>query len=138
MICIIDALDSLAQSAAAAKKPDKGVKSMNFFKKFFELQIAMLQHNAGLTDSHPYASSPLNWPFLVAGISFWTGSPESKEQIYMVGNPISWWLSFVATMMFGGMLAMDQILKKRGMNRTLDGNFTFLFFVSRDTETLFS
>jgi dolichyl-phosphate-mannose-protein mannosyltransferase len=31
---------------------------------FGELQLLTLQRNAGFTASHPYASSPINWPFL--------------------------------------------------------------------------
>jgi dolichyl-phosphate-mannose--protein O-mannosyl transferase len=34
-------------------------------------------------DSHPYASGPINWPFLLSGISFWTGPAERREQVYL-------------------------------------------------------
>lgn len=88
---------------------------MNFFRKFFELQIAMLQHNAGLTDSHPYASGPINWPFLLAGISFWTGAGDLRQQVYMVGNPVSWWLCVVALSVFVGVIGADQLAQRRGM-----------------------
>lgn len=74
-------------AVVGAKEP----KSINFFKKFAELQLLMLQHNAGLTASHPYASNPINWPFLLAGISFWTENKDQK-QIYMVGNIVGWWI----------------------------------------------
>src|SRR5438270_7515336 len=61
------------------KIPIKAPKSMSFFRKFAELQLLMLQHNAGLTASHPYASSPINWPFVISGISFWTEN-DSKSK----------------------------------------------------------
>lgn len=88
---------------------------MNFFRKFFELQILMLQHNAGLTDSHPYASGPINWPFLLNGISFWTGAAETREQVYLIGNVVSWWICIMAVSVFVGVLAADQLSQRRGL-----------------------
>ncbi|GAA5849445.1 hypothetical protein JCM8547_000453 [Rhodosporidiobolus lusitaniae] len=96
------------------KTPRKPTK-VNFFKKFFELQIAMLQHNAGLTDSHPYASGPINWPFLLSGISFWTGKNEDKEQVYLIGNVVGWWICVMAISVFVGVLAADQLAQRRGL-----------------------
>src|SRR6266404_650942 len=77
---------SARNSAQQAKTP----KRLGFFSKYLELQLLMLQHNAGLTASHPYSSPPLNWPFLLSGISFWTQS-EGQKQIYLIGNIIGWW-----------------------------------------------
>lgn len=88
---------------------------MNFFRKFFELQLLMLQHNAGLTDSHPYASGPVNWPFLLSGISFWTGPNENREQVYLIGNVVGWWISIMAVSIFVGILAADQLAARRGL-----------------------
>lgn len=88
---------------------------MNFFRKFFELQVAMLQHNAGLTDSHPYASGPINWPFLLSGISFWTGKGEDREQVYLIGNLVGWWICVMAISVFVGVLAADQLAQRRGL-----------------------
>ncbi|KAH8926494.1 glycosyltransferase family 39 protein [Atractiella rhizophila] len=95
-------------------KVQKNVKRMNFFKKFFELQFAMLQHNAGLTDSHPYASTPINWPFLLSGISFWTGKEGDREQIYMIGNVVSWWIGVIALSVLVGIMGADQLSRRRG------------------------
>ncbi|GAA5970820.1 hypothetical protein JCM11641_004467 [Rhodosporidiobolus odoratus] len=94
-----------------ARKPTK----MNFFRKFFELQVAMLQHNAGLTDSHPYASGPVNWPFLLSGISFWTGKNEDRQQVYLIGNVVGWWICVMAISVFVGVLAADQLAHRRGL-----------------------
>ncbi|RDB20864.1 Dolichyl-phosphate-mannose--protein mannosyltransferase 4 [Hypsizygus marmoreus] len=97
------------------KLPAKEPKSMNFFKKFAELQLLMLQHNAGLTASHPYASSPINWPFLLTGISFWTES-ENQRQIYLIGNLIGWWTCVVALSIYVGILGADLLARRRGMD----------------------
>ncbi|KAF9482561.1 O-mannosyltransferase [Pholiota conissans] len=97
------------------KQPLKVPKKMNFFKKFGELQLLMLQHNAGLTASHPYASSPINWPFLLSGISFWTDN-ENKKQIYLIGNIIGWWTCTVALSIYVGILGADLLARRRGMD----------------------
>jgi dolichyl-phosphate-mannose-protein mannosyltransferase len=90
-------------------------KKMNFFRKFGELQLLMLQHNAGLTASHPYASNPINWPFLLSGISFWTNN-DDKKQIYLIGNLIGWWTCVVGLSVYVGILGADLIARRRGMD----------------------
>ncbi|KAG6909028.1 hypothetical protein DXG01_002302 [Tephrocybe rancida] len=97
------------------KLPTKEPKSMNFFRKFAELQLLMLQHNAGLTASHPYASSPINWPFLLSGISFWTET-ESSKQIYLIGNLVGWWTCVVALSVYIGVLGADLLARRRGID----------------------
>jgi dolichyl-phosphate-mannose-protein mannosyltransferase len=87
---------------------------MNFFKKFAELQLLMLQHNAGLTASHPYASSPINWPFLISGISFWTQN-EGQKQIYMIGNILGWWTCVIALSIYVGILGADVLARRRNI-----------------------
>ncbi|KWU46308.1 PMT-domain-containing protein, partial [Rhodotorula sp. JG-1b] len=100
---------------ARPKKEPRQPAKMSFFRKFFELQLLMLQHNAGLTDSHPYASGPINWPFLLSGISFWTGRAETREQVYLIGNIVSWWICIMASSVFIGILAADQLAQRRGL-----------------------
>ena len=117
----------LTRSAVAAGKPPNKIRRLSFFKKFFELQLAMLQHNAGLTDSHPYASGPINWPFLLSGISFWTGTNENREQIYLIGNIVGWWLCMGAVSMFVGILVAEQLARRRGSHPIPEGES----FVSR-------
>ncbi|KIY49959.1 glycosyltransferase family 39 protein [Fistulina hepatica ATCC 64428] len=93
----------------------KEPKKMNFFKKFGELQLLMLQHNAGLTQSHPYASGPINWPFLISGISFWTQN-EGQKQIYLTGNLVGWWTCVVALSVFVGVLGADLLARRRNVH----------------------
>lgn len=75
----------------------------------------MIQHNAGLTDSHPYASGPISWPFLLSGISFWTGNSTNREQVYMIGNVIDWWFCVLALSVFVGILGAEQMARRRGL-----------------------
>ncbi|GAA5848504.1 hypothetical protein JCM9279_006585 [Rhodotorula babjevae] len=106
-----EAKPDLMRPKKEARKPAK----MSFLRKFFELQILMLQHNAGLTDSHPYASGPVNWPFLLSGISFWTGDAEARTQVYLIGNVVGWWACIMALSVFVGVLAADQLAQRRGL-----------------------
>lgn len=92
---------------------------MNFFKKFAELQLLMFQHNAGLTSSHPYASGPLNWPFLISGISFWTQN-EGQKQIYLIGNLVGWWTCIIAVSVYVGILGADLLARRRGIVPIVD------------------
>ncbi|KAJ8519830.1 hypothetical protein ONZ45_g3254 [Pleurotus djamor] len=96
------------EEVVAPKQP----KSMFFLKKFAELQMLMMQHNAGLTASHPYASGPINWPFLISGISFWTES-EPQKQIYLIGNLIGWWTCVIALSSYIGIIGADLLARRR-------------------------
>ncbi|KAF8347901.1 glycosyltransferase family 39 protein [Amanita rubescens] len=101
------------------KQQAKEPKSMNFFRKFAELQLLMLQHNAGLTASHPYASGPINWPFVLSGISFWTEA-DPQKQIYLAGNVIGWWTCTIGLSIFVGVLGADLIARRRAMDPIAD------------------
>jgi len=98
----------------------KEPKKMSFFKKFAELQLLMLQHNAGLTSSHPYASGPINWPFLISGISFWTEN-DSQKQIYLIGNIVGWWICVIALSIYVGIVGADLLARRRGIQPIPDG-----------------
>ena len=93
----------------------KGAKSRSFIKKFVELQILMLQHNAGLTADHPYASDPVEWPFCLSGVSFWTDN-DKNQQIYMIGNLLGWWICAVAVSVFVGIIGADLLARRRGLD----------------------
>lgn len=108
--------------------PPKEPKSLNFFSKFFELQILMLQHNAGLTASHPYASGPINWPFLISGISFWTQS-EGQKQIYLIGNLVGWWTCVIGLSLYTGIMLADLIARRRDIEPLTEREFMSFVFV---------
>ncbi|PWZ03574.1 putative PMT4-dolichyl-phosphate-mannose--protein O-mannosyltransferase [Testicularia cyperi] len=94
--------------------PPREVIKLNFFKKWIELQLQMLHQNAGLTQSHPYATGPINWPFLLQGISFWT-QDKGQHQIYMIGNLVSWWGSILSISVFIGVVGADMLARRRGV-----------------------
>ena len=93
---------------------DRKPKSMNFFSKFIQLQDLMFAHNAGLTASHPYASSPNSWPFAKKGISFWTQN-EGHKQIYLVGNLVGWWTAAGAVFLIFGIFPASIFAERRNI-----------------------
>ena len=78
----------------------------NIFLKFVELNIELYESNARLTTAHPYSSKWYEWPFMTRPIFYWDGpsSPEASEgtvaRIYLLGNPLIWWLSTITVIYF--------------------------------------
>ncbi|KAI1003687.1 Dolichyl-phosphate-mannose--protein mannosyltransferase 1 [Podosphaera aphanis] len=72
-------------------------RNPGFLGKFWELQKVMWNTNAGLVESHAWDSRPLSWPTLRRGINFWS---KDNRQIYLIGNPVIWWSSTVAILVF--------------------------------------
>ncbi|KAI9852630.1 MAG: hypothetical protein M1838_000078 [Thelocarpon superellum] len=120
----VEEIPSIPQGDERLNKPPKQVRHLSFFKKYLELQHAMFAHNNALTSSHPYASQPIQWPFLLRGVSFWTHN-ETRQQIYFLGNPLGWWLASSLLAVFIGIVGADQLSQRRGID-ALDERFFFL------------
>jgi dolichyl-phosphate-mannose-protein mannosyltransferase len=118
-IWYVEEIPSLLPGSERLKKEARKIKHVSFLKKYFELQRAMFFHNNALTSSHPYASQPISWPFLLRGVSFWTDN-DTRQQIYFLGNPIGWWLVSSLLAVFAGIIGADQLALRRGMD-ALDG-----------------
>lgn len=110
---LVEDIPSVHETDPRRNKPARKVKTLPFLQKWFELQRAMFYHNSKLTSSHPYASHPYQWPFLLRGVSFWTQA-ETRQQIYFVGNPIGWWLASGLLAVYVGIIAADQVSLRRG------------------------
>lgn len=95
-------------------QPPRPLQTLPFFQKFAELQSTMLEQNAKLTQTHPYSSRPISWPFLVQGVSYWSTDKE-KRQIFFIGNPFSWWGGIIGVSMFLAVFLMDLVLRRRGI-----------------------
>ena len=112
LIAMFVDLDELDERLGNQK--DRKPKSMNFFSRFIQLQDLMFAHNAGLTASHPYASSPSSWPFAKKGISFWTVN-EGHKQIYFVGNLVGWWTAAGAVFLIFGIFPASIFAERRNI-----------------------
>ncbi|PGH08287.1 hypothetical protein AJ80_07883 [Polytolypa hystricis UAMH7299] len=108
-------ISSLEPDSPRLTKEPRKVVQMSFIRKYLELQRAMFFHNNALTSSHPYASEPFQWPFLLRGVSFWTKN-DTREQIYFLGNPIGWWITSSLLAVFTGIIGADQLSLRRGID----------------------
>ncbi|ORX55154.1 family 39 glycosyltransferase [Hesseltinella vesiculosa] len=95
------------------------VKTMPFLRKYLELQGRIFSHNAGLTKPHPYQSAPISWPVMLRGISYWS-KDETREQIYMTGNVVGWYLGLASVAIYSGVFLADLISRHRGIE-PIDG-----------------
>ncbi|KAI7035359.1 glycosyltransferase family 39 protein, partial [Hortaea werneckii] len=78
-------------------------RNPGFLGKFWELQRVMWTTNAGLVESHAWDSRPSSWPILRRGINFWG---QNHKQIYLIGNPLIWWSSTLAVVIYIGFKAL--------------------------------
>ena len=111
----VDEIPSIPAGSERLHREERKVKHVPFLKKYFELQRAIFFHNNALTSSHPYASQPIQWPFLLRGVSFWTQN-ETRQQIYFLGNPLGWWLASSLLAVFAGIIGADQLSMRRGID----------------------
>jgi len=118
-VWFVESITNLPAGSPRLIKEARKVKTVPFLVKYFELQRAMFYHNNALTSSHPYASAPIQWPFLLRGVSFWTEN-ETRQQIYFLGNPVGWWLASSLLAVFAGVIGADQLALRRGVD-VLDG-----------------
>ncbi|KAJ3557194.1 hypothetical protein NM688_g1605 [Phlebia brevispora] len=94
-----------------ADAPKVNYRIPGFLSKFLELQQVMWTTNAGLTDRHTYDSRPDSWPRLRRGINFWV---KDHRQIYLLGNPIIWWLSTASVLFYIAIRGFLILRAKRG------------------------
>lgn len=111
----VDSIENLEEGDPRTIKEERKVKQLPFLRKYLELQRAMFFHNNALTSSHPYASEPFQWPFLLRGVSFWTNN-DTREQIYFLGNPVGWWIASSFLAVFAGIIGADQLSLRRGVD----------------------
>ncbi|KAI8610812.1 Dolichyl-phosphate-mannose-protein mannosyltransferase-domain-containing protein [Chytriomyces sp. MP71] len=94
----------MKESDPAMQKPIP--PPMSFWSKLHHLHERIVFLNSRVIQ-HPQTSSPISWPFLVRGISYWTGNDgfsvdttKSTAQIYLLGNPAIWFLCLVSLVAF--------------------------------------
>ncbi|KAK3945281.1 Dolichyl-phosphate-mannose--protein mannosyltransferase [Diplogelasinospora grovesii] len=114
-VWLVEDIPSLPADHKRREKVEKKVKTLPFLRKWFELQRSMFWHNNQLTSSHPYASLPYQWPFLLRGVSFWTQN-DTRQQIYFLGNPIGWWIASSVLAIYAGIVLADQFSLRRGID----------------------
>ncbi len=91
------------------------ISSLSTWKKFTELNAKMWSYQKGMVQPHPYASKWFTWPFMIRPIYFWVDQGKVlKKRIYLIGNPILWWLASLSILMY----VYKTILRRKGWLRT--------------------
>jgi dolichyl-phosphate-mannose-protein mannosyltransferase len=70
----------------------------NFLHKFFELNRVMYTTNQGLGQGHPNSSPWYSWPVMYKPLYYWY---NDGARIYLLGNPVVWWLSGLSVLILG-------------------------------------
>ncbi len=80
---------------------DKNAK-MSLWDKIVEYNKEMYTAQSSLEGvKHPYASRWYSWPFEIRPVYYWQGETlkdERQGNIYLLGNPVVWWLAGASTL----------------------------------------
>ncbi|XP_050527645.1 protein O-mannosyl-transferase 2 isoform X4 [Daktulosphaira vitifoliae] len=95
------------------------VYSPNFLARFIESHAVMFQGNSGLKPKEgEITSRPWQWPINYKG-QFFSGN---NYKIYLLGNPIIWWLNIVVMILYNLIVISNAIFNKR---KNLSGSHKF-------------
>lgn len=109
-----------------------------FFRDFWHLNVAMMTSNNALVPDadkeDTIASKPFDWPFLYNGMRM-NGWIDGGEKYYLLGNPITWWISSVSLGVWALTLLWHLMRFQRKINDFAPGEYLFLVllagFISR-------
>uniref|UniRef100_A0A8C1P6J6 Protein O-mannosyl-transferase 2 n=1 Tax=Cyprinus carpio TaxID=7962 RepID=A0A8C1P6J6_CYPCA len=91
-----------------------------FLEVLWESHIVMIRGNSGLKPKdNEMNSKPWHWPINYQGLRF-SGVNETEYRVYLLGNPVIWWLNLLSLALFvlmltvaslgGGMLLLGWLL----------------------------
>jgi len=107
----------------------------NFIGKFIELNKVNYYSNVKyLTASHPYSSKFFTWPLMTRPIFYWI---NGNARIYLLGNPIIWWLSTLAVFLLIIFIFIKKFKDETANILLLGYALNLLPFISITTRTLF-
>ncbi|KAM8921312.1 protein O-mannosyl-transferase 2 [Pelodytes ibericus] len=88
----------------------------SFVEILFESHVVMVRANSGLKPKeHEVTSKPWHWPINFQGLRF-SGINETDFRIYLLGNPVIWWLNLGCLGLFGLMAVCAAVSLQRGIS----------------------
>ncbi|PIA15369.1 PMT-domain-containing protein, partial [Coemansia reversa NRRL 1564] len=93
-------------------------RRLGLWAKLCEYNRLMADSNENLTGDHPFAARPQHWPLLRRGTAYWSGH---GRLIYQLGNPLVWWASLAAVLVFVHVRLLLFVLAKRRICPQLGG-----------------
>uniref|UniRef100_A0A8C5WH86 Protein O-mannosyl-transferase 2 n=1 Tax=Leptobrachium leishanense TaxID=445787 RepID=A0A8C5WH86_9ANUR len=86
-----------------------------FLEILVESHIVMVRANSGLKPKeHEVTSKPWHWPINFQGLRF-SGVNETDIRIYLLGNPVIWWLNLICLGLFAFLALCAAVCLQRGI-----------------------
>ncbi|XP_023684019.2 protein O-mannosyl-transferase 2 isoform X2 [Paramormyrops kingsleyae] len=87
----------------------------SFLEILVESHIVMIRGNSGLKPKdHESSSKPWHWPVNYQGLRF-SGVNETEYRVYLLGNPVIWWLNLLSIGLYLLMATTAAVLFQRGV-----------------------
>nr|XP_023684018.1 protein O-mannosyl-transferase 2 isoform X1 [Paramormyrops kingsleyae] len=87
----------------------------SFLEILVESHIVMIRGNSGLKPKdHESSSKPWHWPVNYQGLRF-SGVNETEYRVYLLGNPVIWWLNLLSIGLYLLMATTAAVLLQRGV-----------------------
>ncbi|ETE68758.1 Protein O-mannosyl-transferase 2, partial [Ophiophagus hannah] len=92
----------------------------SFPEILLESHIVMIRGNSGLKPKeNEVTSKPWHWPINYQGLRF-SGVNETDYRVYLLGNPVIWWMSLIAVVLYLTMIIFISVAVKRGVQLTAE------------------
>ncbi|XP_013923564.1 PREDICTED: protein O-mannosyl-transferase 2 [Thamnophis sirtalis] len=92
----------------------------SFPEILLESHIVMIRGNSGLKPKeNEVTSKPWHWPINYQGLRF-SGVNETDYRVYLLGNPVIWWVSLIAIGLYLMMIIFISVAVKRGVQLTAE------------------
>ncbi|XP_072350598.1 protein O-mannosyl-transferase 2 isoform X2 [Scyliorhinus torazame] len=86
----------------------------SFPEILFESHVVMIRGNSGLKPKdNELTSKPWHWPVNYQGLRF-SGTNETEYRVYLLGNPVIWWLNLSSLILYMILLSIAAIYLQRG------------------------
>ncbi|XP_029973507.1 protein O-mannosyl-transferase 2 [Salarias fasciatus] len=90
----------------------------HFLEILVESHIVMIRGNSGLKPKdNEMNSKPWHWPINYQGLRF-SGVNESEYRVYLLGNPVVWWLNLAGLGLYVIMASVASVAIQRGFTLT--------------------
>ncbi|XP_035757838.1 protein O-mannosyl-transferase 2 isoform X4 [Egretta garzetta] len=90
----------------------------SFAEILLESHMVMIRGNSGLKPKdNEVTSKPWHWPINYQGLRF-SGVNETDYRVYLLGNPVIWWLNLVTIGLYLLMAVSTAVTLKRGVQLT--------------------
>ncbi|KAM9380867.1 protein O-mannosyl-transferase 2 [Phaethornis superciliosus] len=90
----------------------------SFAEILLESHMVMIRGNSGLKPKdNEVTSKPWHWPINYQGLRF-SGVNETDYRVYLLGNPVIWWLNLVTIGLYLLIAVSTAVILKRGVQLT--------------------